>query len=317
MTDWIPLSLRAQTLPQKRNPALVYLSSLQPKGRRSMTSSLEQIAKMCGFTLRTMPWQKLKYEHVQAIVTKLSEILAPATTNKAIAAIRGTMKAAWRLELISADDYARVHDVHLVKGSRLPTGRQLSDGEIFALFSRTARDQSPSGIRDLAILSLSYAAGLRRAEVASLNLDQLKEEEDFIAVQLIGKGNKERIVYLTNGGRDFLKAYLTFRGSEPGALFYAGRKSGKLIKGQRITDQGIYGILKKRAGEANVKNVSPHDLRRTFVSNMLDLGIDLTTVSFLAGHSNVQTTAKYDRRGEAAKKEAARALRIPIKMGLR
>ena len=179
-----------------------------------MTSSLEKIAKLFGFDLRSMPWHKLRYEHVQAITTKLSETLTPATVNKGLAAIRGTMKAAWRLELLSAEDYARVHDVRLVKGSRLPTGRQLSDGEIFALFSTTAKDQSPSGIRDLAILALSYAAGLRRAEVASLNMDQLKAEEDFITIRLIGKGNKERLVYLNNGARDFLKAYLTVRGSE-------------------------------------------------------------------------------------------------------
>jgi site-specific recombinase XerD len=201
-----------------------------------------------------------------------------------------------------------------VKGSRLPVGRQLSDGEIFALFSATSTDKSVCGIRDLAILALSYAAGLRRAEVASLDVDQLKTEEDFIALRLIGKGNKERLVYLNNGGRDFLTAYLTVRGSEDGALFFAGRKGGKLIQGQRITDQSIYGILKKRAGEAKVENVTPHDLRRTFVSNMLDLGVDLTTVSAMAGHANVQTTARYDRRNEIAKKDAARALKIPLKV---
>ena len=312
MGELIPLSLKAQALPGKRNPALAYLSSLQPTGRRSMTSSLEKIAKLFGFDLRSMPWHKLRYEHVQAISTKLSETLAPATVNKSLAAIRGTMKAAWRLELLTAEDYARVHDVHLIKGSRLPTGRQLSDGEIFTLLSVTAKDQSPSGIRDLAILALSYAAGLRRAEVASIILEQLTEEEDFITIRLIGKGNKERLVYLNNGAKDFIKAYLTIRGTEAGALFWAGRKGGRLTKGQGMTDQAIYGVLKKRAEEANVENVTPHDLRRTFVSNMLDLGVDLTTVSALAGHANVQTTAKYDRRGEESKKKAARALKLPF-----
>jgi len=193
---------------------------------------------------------------------------------------------------------------------------QLADNfrmeRFFALLSITAKDQSPSGKRDLAILALSYAAGLRRAEVASLDLDQLKEEEDFITIRLIGKGNKERIVYLNNGARDFLKAYLTVRGLEAGALFYAVRKGGRLTKGRRMTDQAIYGVLKKRAGEAKVGNVTPHDLRRTFVRNMLDLGVDLTTVSALAGHANVQTTARYDRRGEESKKKAARALKLPF-----
>ena len=82
MDELIPLSLKAQALPGKRNPALVYLSSLQPTGRRSMTSSLGKIAKLFGFDLRSMPWHKLRYEHVQAITTKLSETLTPATVNK-------------------------------------------------------------------------------------------------------------------------------------------------------------------------------------------------------------------------------------------
>ena len=123
MNGLIPLNLKAQALPEKPNPALVSLSSLQPTGRRSMTSALEKIARLFGSTLRSIPWHELRYDHVQAITTKLSETAASATVNKGLAAIRGTMKAAWRLEPMSAEDHARVHSVRLIKGSCLPTGQ--------------------------------------------------------------------------------------------------------------------------------------------------------------------------------------------------
>ncbi len=278
-----------------------------------MKGTLEKIAGMLGYDLRSMPWHKLRFETVQAIQTKLSEEgLAPATVNKAIAAIRGTLKAAWRLDLISGDEYAKAHDVRLVAGSRLPAGRCLSAEEIIVLFSTTQRDTTPCGVRDVAILALGYAAGLRRAEIASLELDQITEEGEFLAVKVVGKGNKQRIVYLNNGGLVALKAYLEVRGEESGPLFYAGRKGGKLIEGQRLTDQGVYGVLLKRAEAAGVENVSPHDLRRSFVSNLLELGVDLVSTSQLCGHANVQTTARYDRRTEETKKKASKMLRIPV-----
>jgi site-specific recombinase XerD len=196
--------------------------SLQGKGRRTMKGTLEKVARMLGYNLRSMPWHKLRFEHVQAIQTKLSEEgLAPATVNKAVAALRGTLKAAWRLDLITGDEYAKAHDVRLVAGSRLPAGRCLSPEEIVFLFTTTQRDTTPCGVRDVAILALGYAAGLRRAEIASLDFDQINEEGEYFAVKVIGKGNKQRIVYLNNGGLIALKAYMEARGEEPGPLFFA------------------------------------------------------------------------------------------------
>jgi integrase len=78
-----------------------------------------------------------------------------------------------------------------------------------------------------------------------------------------------------------------------------------------LTSQSIYLMLSRRAKEAGVERFSPHDLRRTFVSQLLDRKVDIATVSKMAGHSSVSITERYDRRGEQAKKKAVQVLSFP------
>jgi len=80
-----------------------------------------------------------------------------------------------------------------------------------------------------------------------------------------------------------------------------------------LTNQTILNMLKKRGEEAGVSNFSLHDLRRTFVSDLLDTGADIAVISKMAGHAKVQTTARYDRRSEEAKRKAAGLLHIPYR----
>ena len=87
-------------------------------------------------------------------------------------------------------------------------------------------------------------------------------------------------------------------------------KGGKL-RPRRLSAQAMLYVTRRRGRGAGVERFSPHDLRRSFISDLLDAGADLSTVQKLAGHAQVQTTARYDRRGETAKQQAADLLHVP------
>jgi site-specific recombinase XerD len=296
------------------SPAMAYLAGLSKTGRDTMQGALGKVARLLGYAdLWVMPWAQLRYEHVTAIRTKLvEEGLKPATVNKSLCAIRGVLRAAWQMGQIDAEHYHRAAAVKAVTGSTLPAGRGLSPAEIAAMMRATANDHTAAGRRDGAIIALAYGAGLRRAEVAGLDLASIQEDDgETITIKVVGKRNKERLVYLDNGGAQHMRAWLQTRGTEPGALFYSGRRGGHLGK-DGMTPQSVMVVVLKRAAEGGVSDVSPHDMRRSFVSDLLDSGVDIATVAAMAGHASIQTTARYDRRGETAKKRAARSLHVPF-----
>jgi len=127
-----------------------------------------------------------------------------------------------------------------------------------------------------------------------------------------GKGNKERLLYVDNGALDALNDWLSVRGDHEGSLFNPILKGGK-VQNRGMTDQAIYNLLLNHSKQAGIARFSPHDLRRSFISELLDRGADVVTVQQLAGHASVQTTANYDRRGERAKKKAIGLLHVPYK----
>jgi len=127
-----------------------------------------------------------------------------------------------------------------------------------------------------------------------------------------GKGQKDRLCYVTDGAKLALDIWLTARGNEPGPLFWPADGRGRPLVNRRMTDQAVLLLLRRRAAQAKISAFTPHDLRRSFISDLLDAGADIVTVQKLAGHANVQTTAKYDRRGEEAKRRAVELLKVPF-----
>ncbi len=306
--------IQIQALPLDQNPASGYLASLGSEaGRRTMQQSLGVISGLLTGNADPFAcnWGALRFQHTTAIRSKLAESYAPATANKMLSAMRGTLKAAWNLDLMSAEDYHKAASVGSVKGSTIPAGRDLSSGEIRALVEACENDPTPAGARDAAILAvLCPPCGLRRAEVISLDLEDFNQDTRRLLVR--GKRNKERTVYLVNGGTRAMADWLALRGDWSGPLFWPINKAGKLSP-RRMTNQAIYNMLQKRGSDAKVENFSPHDLRRTTVGDLLDAVGDAIIVSKIMGHASPVTTARYDRRPEKAKLDAAEKVLFPYR----
>ena len=156
-----------------------------------------------------------------------------------------------------------------------------------------AKSSEPIEIRDLAILELLYSTGARISELTSLDLESLKDLESNGTVKLIGKGSKERVVPIGKPARRALDNYLVRsrpaikKGDKESALFLNSR-------GKRISRQIVWQIIQAAAKKAGVnEHLSPHTLRHSFATHLLDGGADIRVVQELLGHSNVATTQIY------------------------
>ena len=157
------------------------------------------------------------------------------------------------------------------------------------------------------MLGLLFGCGLRRSEAVALEL------ADYAASAVkvrAGKGRKQRMVYPPSGARDAIEAWIAVRGDWEGALLSPVLKGGH-IQRRHLTDQAVMLRLRFLAKRAGISHLSPHDLRRTYVGELLDAGADMATVQKLAGHADPATTARYDRRPEEAKRRASERLHVP------
>ena len=375
-----------QVLPAKRVtpvpaacPAAAYLASLSAgPSRNSTRSSLKTAAFLLAgpkARIEQLPWEQLRASHMDALRARLAERYAPSSANKVLAAVRGVLKAAWRMDRMPSEAYWRAIDVPAVRGSRLPAGRALDSGELRALFAVCA-DNTAAGARDAAAFALMFGAGLRRAEACAIEISDYDPETGGITV--LGKGNKERKAFLGEGGRAAVEGWLKWRqatgglqqaglvldpslsqalravarsgqggraitdgpepvsdgpeplsdGPEPGStglepgstgsgpLLCPVNKGGRILESSGMTPTALFKRLKRRAVQAGISDCSPHDLRRTFISELLDAGADIAVVQRLAGHASPDTTSRYDRRGERAQRRAASMLHVPYEAGI-
>lgn len=298
----------AEPLPRDRHPVAVYLASLAKGSRRTMSGALHHAAELLSggrADAESLDWSAVRYQHVAALRTLLAEQGAkPATVNKKLAAVRGVLRECWRLGLVTGEDFARVGDVKGVRATTLPAGRALSAEEV-ARMKEACDPSTVVGRRDRAALALMARAGLRRAELVGLDVEDFRDGLTSGTLVVRGKGSKERLVPLTNGVLDAVRDWIEVRGAEPGALLPPVRRGGSIAWGGRLTTSAVWKRLRDIARGAGIGDVSPHDLRRTACTALLDAGVDLGTAGKILGHASVETTKRYDRRDERAMVRAA------------
>jgi integrase/recombinase XerD len=216
--------------------------------------------------------------------------LSAASAGRAVVAVRGFHRFAVRDGWTEADPAAGVRPPAPAK--RLP--RALPVADIERILDAAGAPGTVLALRDRALLELLYATGARISEAVGLDVDDL--DLDSASVRLRGKGSKERLVPVGSYAREAVDAYLvrgrpelvsTGKGAVGGALFLNAR-------GGRLSRQSAWTVLVKAAERAGVtRDVSPHTLRHSFATHLLDGGADVRVVQELLGHASVTTTQVY------------------------
>ena len=211
---------------------------------------------------------------------------SPRSVSRRLSALRQFYRWAVR-EGLCAEDPSALIDAPRV-GRSLPDA--LTEDEVEALL-RAPDIERPLGVRDRTMLEVMYASGLRVSELVGLNLEQLGLRQG--AVRVVGKGGKERLVPLGETALDWLGRYLgddresLLKGKTSDAVFVTARGGG-------MTRQAFWQLVKKHARAAGIeKSISPHSLRHSFATHLLNHGADLRVVQMLLGHSDLSTTQIY------------------------
>lgn len=306
----VPPSAPVPSARPPASPYAVYLLSLgSEESRRAMKGCLDRIAQMMsGAPGAEYPWHQLRYEHATAIRALLTETgHSPSHVNKHLSAMRRVMKEAWRLGLMTAEDYERAADVDGVKGSRLPAGRSINPDEITAMLAACAATPGVPGIRDAALIAFLQSTGARRAEAAGALLERY--DPGTRALRIIGKGNKERLVFIHREAVPVLDRWLVAVGERRGPVFRPVDRWGN-IRRRHMTPRTIGMLIDQRRAQAGLQPLATHDFRRTLGGDFLDEGGDLAQLQKLFGHASATTTAGYDRRPERELRAAVD--RLPI-----
>jgi integrase/recombinase XerD len=219
--------------------------------------------------------------------------LAVSSVGRAVVAVRGLHAFAHREGLTSENAAREVAPP--APARRLPKAIPLDAVERILDAAGSTEDSDPRVLRDRALLEFLYGTGARISEATGLDVDGLRNLASDPAVLLAGKGGKQRYVPVGSYAVRALDAYLV-RG-RPALAARASRKQSPGVflnaRGGRLTRQGAWGILREAAIRSGLEDVSPHTLRHSFATHLLDGGADIRVVQELLGHASVTTTQVY------------------------
>lgn len=244
-------------------------------------------------------WEEVSREHISGYIQKLGTELSPRSRARRLAAFRSFFK------FLEKTGRIRVNPTALVSFPRLDMQlpKVLGRAEIASLLA-SPNAATPLGQRDRAMFELLYASGLRVSELACLQLQRVFIEPGYVIV--LGKGDKERLVPMGEHACDALKFYL-----QEGRLKLSksGFSSEVFInaRGKGLSRQGIWKIIKHHALRAGItRNITPHMLRHSFATHLLENGADLRSLQIMLGHSDISTTQIYTHVAKERLKEIHR-----------
>ncbi len=254
-------------------------------------------------------WEYLKSQEENAALDRASRAVivayllelqrqgkATATIARRLAALKAFYQFMVRENHLAEDPTANLESPKLER--RLP--KVLTVAEVDRILSQPDLGTA-GGVRDSAMLELLYATGIRVSELVHLDLDAVDLDEGFIRCE--GKGSKERMVPMGSMAVESTRRYLD-RGR--GRLVRDSREAALFVNhhGRRLTRQGFWKIVKRYARRAEIdKEITPHTLRHSFATHLLENGADLRSVQEMLGHADISTTQIYTHLTQGRLKE--------------
>lgn len=255
---------------------------------QSYNRDLTAYARHICYEQKIEDFNKVVRENILLYLDSLRAVgKSSKTVSRQISSIRSFHQFLLREKVCEQDP--TVHLEMPKKEQTLP--KVLSIEDIDALISAPSVEK-PQGIRDIAILEMMYGSGMRISELIALNLEDVHITMGFVRV--FGKGGKERIIPLGRGALTACTNYLNE--ARPQLLGNAPKNDAFFItqRGKRFTRQGCWKIIKEHASTAGItKEITPHVLRHSFATHLIENGADLRAVQELLGHSDISTTQIY------------------------
>lgn len=310
----VPVEIR-EPRDRTESPLFLYLASLNSqRSRYTMEQAMLTVVKVMSKGTITdpyaYPYWDLTRSKVLALRAYLKEKYEPRTVNTYMSAFKGTMRECWRQGYMDRDTLERLIDFKTLPESQVPSGHVPTHDQYLELIGECLKEETDRGIEDAAIITTMYYTGLRKAEVINLKLTAIEELEvdgkELYAFTIKGKGDKVRKVYLpkSHGGSFTLWLNIRREALVMGTFDYVFTSPYAQNHQAPLNNQYIYDMLWARQrnlwgwGYTSPEWFRPHDWRRAFVTRLLRQGIDVLQVSKLAGHSQVDTTRRYDLREE-------------------
>jgi integrase/recombinase XerD len=281
------MSGEARALDRSVDGYLDYLATNRGLARNTLDAYGRDLAALLLYLMSRgcTRLEALRSEHLVDYLGVLRDGgLRPASVARRFSAARGWLRFLESTGALSASPAARLRSARLPR--RLP--RPWTRNDVRALLESPF--EGGAAARDRAMLETLYGAGLRVSELVSLRLSQLNLDGGYVVV--IGKGNKERPVPVGVPAREALRAYL----DAPRASQLRGRTSPHVFvtaRGRPMSRQAFWKLLRRRALALGLPPVSPHRLRHSFATHLLEGGADLRTVQAMLGHADIATTQVY------------------------
>ncbi|MFB0546146.1 MAG: site-specific tyrosine recombinase XerD [Anaerolineae bacterium] len=283
---------------EKIRDFLTFLTVEKNYSQNTIAAYRNDLSQFITFLRERMPsvtaWIEVSKEIILSFVLYLKEReYTSSTVARKVAAIKSFFHYLVASDYLKDDPTATLDSPRVSK--HLP--KAISPEDIGRLLAAPAERSTPKALRDKALLEVLYATGMRVSELVSLNVDDVNLASNN--VRCLGRGAKERIIPIYEEVAEALQTYLNrgriqlLRDPNEGALFLN-------LRGQRLTRQGLWLIIKLYAEQVGItSDVTPHTLRHSFATHMLNDGVGLQEVQKLLGHANISTTQVYTQvRGE-------------------